>query len=110
VDWRDRLLLAAPVIVLMTWLAGAVAAAETSEAERPAAKAETEFKPPPGYRTKKRGDKVVYCKKAAIPDSRLTAEKCYDERQLREIEFAMDQQRREIDQRRRICPTPTACS
>jgi hypothetical protein len=34
-------------------------------------------------------------------------ETCYDETQLREIESLMEQQRQEIDQRRRILPILT---
>ena len=74
-----------------------------------AARAEPEFKPPPGYKTRKRGDKVVYCRKELVEGTRFTKDRCYDKVQLKEIESLMEQQRREMDQRRRICPQPTAC-
>lgn len=105
---RDKWQMAAlaVVVAVCSWGAGAD---DTTESAKPEAKPESEFKPPPGYRTRKRGDKVVYCKKVSIPESRLMTEKCYDQVQLREIELQMEQQRNEIDQRRRICPTPATC-
>lgn len=96
----------AVVAAVCSWGAGA---ADTTESAKPESKPKSEYRPPPGYRTRKRGDKVVYCKKVSIPDSRLMTEKCYDQTQLREIELLMEQQRNEIDQRRRICPSPTTC-
>lgn len=71
--------------------------AERATAEEPAKKpeekqttaeakpAESEFKPPPGYRRKKRGDAVIYCRKEKPLGSRFPEEKCYDEAQLREL-------------------------
>ncbi len=105
---RDKWQLAAVAVVVAvcTWGAGAD---ETTESAKPAAKPESDYRPPPGYKTRKRGDKVVYCKKVSIPDSRLMTEKCYDEIQLRDIELQMEQQRDDLEQRRRICPSPTAC-
>lgn len=89
-------------------------AAETPQAqaapqEPQAAKAEPEFKPPPGYKSKKRGDKVVWCLKELVEGTRFTNDKCNDKVQIKEIESLMEQQRREMDQRRRICPQPTVC-
>jgi hypothetical protein len=108
-------------VALCTGLAGAGVAggtepeaAQTPEAQaapqdEDAAKAEPEFKPPPGYKTRKRGDKVVYCRKELVEGTRFTKDRCYDRVQLKEIESLMEQQRREMDQRRRICPQPAAC-
>jgi hypothetical protein len=90
--------------------AGAAGASEPAAEVTPepeAARPEPEFKPPPGYRTRKRGDKVVYCRKELIEGTRFTQEQCYDKVRLKEIESLMDQQRREIDQRRRICAACT---
>lgn len=102
-------MLAGLAILGGTLVAGTAASETPDTASKPEGRPKREYRPPPGYRTRTRGDKVVYCKKVSIPESRLTAEKCYDETQLREIESLMEQQRREIDQRRRICPQPTAC-
>jgi len=105
---RDRWQLAAVAVAvaLCSWGAGAD---DTTESTKPDAKPEEEFKPPPGFRTRKRGDKVIYCKKEQLRESRLMTEKCYDQAQLRELLFSIEQQRNEIDQRRRICPTPATC-
>ena len=84
-------------------------APQAARQDADAARAEPEFKPPPGYRTRKRGDKVVYCRKELVEGTRFTKDRCYDKVQLKEIESLMEQQRREMDQRRRICPQPTAC-
>jgi hypothetical protein len=98
----------AGLAILIGALITGIAASEGSDAPgKPEAKPKREYKPPPGYRTRTRGDKVVYCKKVSIPESRLMTEKCYDEIRLREIESLMEQQRREIDQRRRILPILT---
>lgn len=83
--------------------------AEAAAQEPEAANEESEFKPPAGYKSKKRGDKVVFCRKELVEGTRFTKDKCYDKVQLKEIEALMEQQRREMDQRRRICPQPTAC-
>ena len=45
---------------------------------------DAEFKPPPGFLTKKRGELVVYCKKDRETGTRFVTEKCLDEAQMRE--------------------------
>lgn len=87
----------------------AAGANEPPPAETPAATSDREYKPPPEFRTRKRGDKVVYCQKTSIEGSRLKAEKCYDEIRLRELLMQRELERRELEQRRRICPSPAAC-
>lgn len=107
-----RVLVALVAIAFVCWmaLAGAgLACATEPAAQDKGEKAEPEFKPPPGYKPKTRGDKVVYCRKELIEGTRFTKDRCYDKVQLKEIESLMEQQRREMDQRRRICPNPTAC-
>jgi len=56
----------------------------TAEA-KPDAETTDEFKPPPGFRTKKRGDAVLYCRKEIPLGSRFPAEKCYDQAGIREL-------------------------
>ena len=41
------------------------------------------FKPPPGFKTRKRGDLVLYCQTDATVGTRFKTEKCYNEEQLR---------------------------
>lgn len=43
------------------------------------------FQPPPGFRAKKRGDTIVWCRKEPPLGSRFPELKCYDEAQLREL-------------------------
>jgi hypothetical protein len=91
---------AAAVLLCVSWAAAAEEPArkpETEEATRKpealqaAAKAEPdaettdEFKPPPGFRTRKRGDTVVYCRKEIQLGSRFPVDKCYDEAGIREL-------------------------
>lgn len=74
---------------------------ETADAAAKAA-APRKFVVPPGYRTKRRGDHVVYCRKESQQGSRLEAEKCYDEAGLREIEAARREDQERIDQIRKV--------
>lgn len=59
------------------------AAASASRPATTADAADAEFKPPPGFRTKKRGDIVLYCIKDSTVGTRFKTEKCYDEAQMR---------------------------
>lgn len=81
-----------------------------TEAETVAAAKEEEFKPPPGYLKKKRGDKVLYCKKITETGSRFATEKCYDEAQIRDLELMKEQNNRDFDQRRAICSNAGICA
>jgi hypothetical protein len=114
--------------VLMAFLAGTALAQEGDSAignETPTAdqaqdKAETdtadeatepeEFKIPAGYQAKKRGKKVVYCKKSMESGTRFSQEKCYDEIQLREMELAREQEQSTFEQNRKVCSNPESCS
>jgi hypothetical protein len=78
--------------------------------EDPPAKTEatSEFKAPPGFRTKKRGDLVLYCRREAVLGSRFAAEKCYDEAGVREIKRAEVEQKEALE-RIRAC-SGSSCS
>ena len=67
-----------------------------------------EFKPPPGFRARKRGDVVVYCRKEAVLGSRFPAEKCYDEAGFRELQ-RLELEQKEMLERIRACGT-ASCS
>jgi hypothetical protein len=67
------------------------------------AAATEEFKIPPGFRQKKRGKYVVYCRKEKAIGTRFEAEKCYDQQGLREMLKAQQEDQALIDQTRRIC-------
>jgi len=73
------------------------------------AKEPEEFKIPAGYQVKKRGKKLVYCKKSMESGTRFAQEKCYEEAQLREIELAREQDQSTFDQNRKVCPNLEAC-
>ncbi len=112
---------------LMTFLCGTALAQagdnaignETLTADQSKDKAETntaadakepeEFKIPPGYQAKKRGRKVVYCKKSMRSGTRFAQEECFDETQLREMVLAQEQDQTTFDQSRKICSNLEAC-
>ncbi len=73
------------------------------------AKEPEEFTPPAGFRAKKRGNKVVYCRKDMESGTRFASERCYDETQLKEIEKAREQDQINFDQARKICGNLDAC-
>jgi hypothetical protein len=87
-------------------------ASAKAEAETTAAVKEDkdEFKPPPGFLTKKRGKLVVYCMKDRTTGTRFVTEKCYDEAQMHEYLLAREIQNRDIDRIRSTCATSTVCS
>lgn len=74
------------------------------------AKPEEPFKVPAGYQPKKRGKKMVYCKKAMESGTRFSQEKCYSEETLRAMEAERDQDQVTLDQSRKVCGTAESCS
>jgi hypothetical protein len=110
--------------MLIPWLAGTSTAlilclSLSADAEEPTRKSEApqvaveakpdaettgEFKPPPGFRARKRGEVVVYCRKETALGSRFAAEKCYDQVGLRELRLA-ELERAEMLERVRACTT-----
>ena len=73
------------------------------------AKPEEPFKVPVGYQPKKRGKKMVYCKKAMESGTRFSQEKCYSEEQLRAQEAERDQEQASFDQSRKVCANVESC-
>lgn len=80
--------------------------AGSAYAEEPPAKPEesAEFKPPPGFRPKKRGDVVLYCRREAVLGTRFQAEKCYDQAGIRALRLA-DLEKTQMLERIRACGT-----
>ena len=68
------------------------------------------FRVPAGYQAKKRGKKVVYCKKSMDSGTRFSQEKCYSEEQLREMSVEREREQANFDQTRKVCASPEACS
>jgi len=84
-------------------------AAVTATSSEAAPKVE-EFKPPPGFKTKKRGEIVLYCMKDSTVGTRFKTEKCYDEEQMREYLLALEIQKRDIDRIRSTCSSAAVCA
>lgn len=77
--------------------------------EAAAQKEAKEFKPPPGFVTKKHGKFVLYCKREATIGTRFKTEKCYDEQQMRDYMIALEENKVDIDRIRNICSNPCVC-
>lgn len=83
-------------------------AAKSAQAAETAAP-DAEFVPPPGYKRKKFGDKVLYCIKDSTVGTRFKTEKCYDETQMRDVILAREQNNRDFDRSRAVCSNPAVC-
>jgi hypothetical protein len=68
------------------------------------------YKPPPGFKTKTRGEITLYCMKDSTVGTRFKTEKCYDKDQMREYLLALEIQRRDIDRIRSTCATAASCA
>ena len=64
-----------------------------------------EFKPPPGFKIKKRGEVVLYCIRDSTVGTRFKTEKCYDEAQMRDYLVAQQENKRDIERVRNTCST-----
>jgi hypothetical protein len=82
------------------------AAADTTEDAKP----EEPFRVPAGYQPKKRGKKMVYCKKAMESGTRFSQEKCYSEEQLRAMDSEREQEQASFDQNRKVCANAESCA
>jgi hypothetical protein len=71
---------------------------------------DADYVPPPGFKTKKRGQLTVYCKRDRETGSRFTTEKCFDGNQMREYLLALEIQKRDIDRIRSTCATGSTCA
>jgi len=85
------------------------AAADAEAPATAAAESERELILPPGFKPKKRGKFVVYCKKDAVLGTRMAAERCYDEEGIRAMLRAQEEDREKVDQMRRICGSMESC-
>jgi len=84
--------------------------AESAAKADAAAPEDKEFKPPPGFKTKKQGDMVLYCMRDSTVGTRFKTEKCYNEVQMREYLLALEVQKRDIDRIRTTCATGSTCA
>ena len=67
------------------------------------------FKIPPGFRTKTKGDKTVYCRKETISGSRFGSERCFTEEQLVQKAAENEAARQEVERSSRTCSNEAAC-
>ena len=70
-----------------------------------AAPGDDDFKPPLGFKTKKRGELVLYCMRDSTVGTRFKTEKCYDEVQMRDYLIAQQENKRDIERVRNTCST-----
>jgi invasion protein IalB len=82
--------------------------AVAQDSEEPA-KVAKEYKPPPGYKTRHRGDSTIYCRKSTEIGSRFKVEKCFTQEQLKEELARQEAIRQEFEKQRRICSNPNTC-
>jgi hypothetical protein len=78
-------------------------------AKADAAEEDGEFRIPPGFRVKTRGEFTLYCRKEAVMGTRFPVEKCYDESGIREYLRAQREDQQKVDQMRRICSSVGSC-
>ncbi len=77
--------------------------AAAADAARSEQAKDEEFKPPPGFRTKKRGKLVLYCIQDSTVGTRFKTEKCYDEAQLHDYLIAREENKRDMERVRSTC-------
>lgn len=82
---------------------------EKADKAQTAEQAATEYVPPPGYKTRRRGAHTVYCQKTTEIGSRFKVEKCYSKEQL-EVELQrIEAAKEDFERRRRICSDGSLC-
>ena len=82
---------------------------DVAKTEPVPAEAAKEFVPPDGWRSKKRGEFTVYCRKDQVKGTRIPAEVCYDEAGLRAMLLRQIEDQKSVDQMRRICAGDSSC-
>ncbi len=70
---------------------------------------EAKFRTPPGYKKKKRGDKIMYCRSETPIGTRFAQEYCFTQNQLERIEKSKQGMQDDVAMRQRMCTTQTAC-
>jgi hypothetical protein len=78
-------------------------------AKADAVREDEEFRIPPGFRVKTRGEFTLYCRKEQVMGTRFPVEKCYDETGIREMLRAQREDTQKVDQMRRICNNVGSC-
>jgi hypothetical protein len=73
-------------------------------------KEEKEYQPPPGYKTRHRGENTFYCRKSTEIGSRFPVESCYTKEQLELLLVRNEEQRQEIERQLRVCSNAATCA
>jgi hypothetical protein len=81
------------------------AAADVASASVEGAK----FNLPPGFKPKKRGKYILYCKTDTPIGSRFKSETCFDDAQMRDYLVWLQENKRDIDRIRATCANLCAC-
>jgi hypothetical protein len=92
---------------------------ETPSADAPPVKPDPEavtevkedkpFRIPPGFRTKTRGERTVYCRSDTVSGSRFAKEQCFTEEQLKQKAADNEAARQEVERSLRVCSTAANC-
>lgn len=95
-------------LIFAILIAFATGPAIAQDSEKPVAE-EKEYKPPPGYKTRHRGDKTIYCRKETEIGSRFAVTKCFSKEQL-EVELErIAASKEEFERSRRVCSSQANC-
>lgn len=70
---------------------------------------EMEDRLPPGFKVKRRGQYVMYCKSETPIGTRFRQETCLDDAQMRDYLIWLQENKAEIDRIRATCSTKKAC-
>lgn len=70
---------------------------------------EMESRLPPGFKVKRRGQFVMYCKTDTPIGTRFRQETCLDDAQMRDYLIWLQENKSEIDRIRATCSTKKAC-
>lgn len=99
------------ILVIMLGMAAGAALAQDSAATTAAKAAEEKpFTPPPGFKTKKRGELTVYCIKDSTVGTRFKTERCLSEDQVRDYLIVQQENKRDMDRIRSTCSTAAVCA
>jgi hypothetical protein len=70
---------------------------------------EMENRLPPGFKVKRRGQYVVYCKSETPIGTRFKQVRCLDDAQMRDYLIWLQENKAEVDRIRATCSTKKAC-
>jgi hypothetical protein len=79
----------------------------TKAAAAPTVPADIEL--PPGFKPRKRGKFIVYCRSDAPLGSRIKQETCFDEDQIRDYLIALQETKGNVDRIRATCSNVCTC-